>query len=156
MHLSTFVYVCLHPVSVFPFLACLHVVTQYQAFYFKKLMMKLAFILTWMKLKSPKSSSSHANSHLQMSTTHTIRKLPVQKSCTLIECEESSDQKTSPPVIKKSFVDYTFMMIQSNAHTKTVDVTVVKKRKSWKVEEMPDNCGFLGCNKLLLSDCVSL
>lgn len=153
MHLSTFVYICLHPVSVFPFLACLHAVTQYQAFYFKKLMMKLAFILTWMKLKSPKSSSSHANSHLEMSTTHTLKKLPIQKSCTLIECEESSNQKTSLPVIKKSFVD---MTIQSNAHTKTMDLTIVKKWKSRKVEEMPANCGFLGCNKLLLRDCVSL
>lgn len=156
MHLSTFVYICLHPVSVFPFLACLHAVTQYQAFYFKKLMTKLAFILTWMKLKSPKSSSSHANSHLEMSTTHTLKKPPIQKNCTLVECEESSDQKTSPPVIKKSFVDYPFMMIQSNAHTKTMDVTVVKKWKSRKVEEMLANYGFLGCNKLLLSDCVSL
>lgn len=156
MHLSTFVYICLHPVSVFPFLACLHAVTQYRAFYFKKLMTKLAFILTWMKLKSPKSSSSHANSHLEMSTTHALRKLPIQKSCTLIECEESSDQKTSLPVHKKSFVDYPFMMIQSNTHTKTVDVTVVKKWKIRKVEEKPANCGFLGYNKLLLSDCVSL
>lgn len=156
MHLSTFVYICLHPFSVFPFLACLHAVTQYRAFYFKKLMTKLAFILTWMKLKSPKSSSSHANSHLQMSTTHTLRKLPKQKSCTLIECEESSVQKTSPPVIKKCLVDYPFMMIQSNAHAKTVDVAVVKKWKSRKVEEMAANCGFLGCNKLFLSDCVSL
>lgn len=156
MHLSTFVYICLHPFSVFPFLACLHAVTQYRAFYFKKLMTKLAFILTWMKLKSPKSSSSHANSHLEMSTTHTLRKLPKQKSCTLIECEESSVQKTSPPVIKKSLVDYPFMMIQSNTHAKTVDVAVVKKWKSRKVEEMAANCGFLGCNKLFLSDCVSL
>lgn len=155
MHLSTFVYICLHPVSVFPFLACLHAVTQYQAFYFKNLMMKLAFILTWMKLKSPKSSSNHSNSYLEMPTTHALRKLPIQKSCTLIECEESSDQKTSPPVIKKSFVDYPFMMIQSNAQTKTVDVPVVKKWKSRKVEEMPAKCGFLGCNKPLMNDCVS-
>jgi len=156
MHLSIFVYICLHSFSVFPFLACLHAVTQYRAFYFKKLMTKLAFILTWMKLKSPKSSSSHANTHLEMSTIHNLRKLPIQKSCTLIECEESSEQKTSPPVIKKSFVDYPFMMIQSNAHTKTVDVTVVKKWKSRKVEERPVSCGFLGSNKLLLSNCVSL
>lgn len=156
MHLSTFVYICLHPVSVFPFLACLHAVTQYRAFYFKKLMTKLAFILTWMKLKSPKSSSSHTKAHLEMPATHTLRKLPVQKSCTLIECEESSDQKTSPSVIKKSFVDYPFMTTQSNAHTKAVDMTVVKKWKSQKAEEIPVNCGFLGCNKLLLSDCVSL
>ncbi|XP_032040804.1 ryanodine receptor 2 isoform X2 [Aythya fuligula] len=132
----------------------LHLQGKYRAFYFKKLMTKLAFILTWMKLKSPKSSSSHANSHLEMSTTHALRKLPIQKSCTLIECEESSDQKTSLPVHKKSFVDYPFMMIQSNTHTKTVDVTVVKKWKIRKVEEKPANCGFLGYNKLLLSDCL--
>lgn len=60
----------------------------------------------------------------------TLRKLSIQKSYTLIECEESSDQKTSPPVNKNYFVDYSFMMIQSNAHKKTVDVTVVKKWKS--------------------------
>lgn len=90
-----------------------------------------------------------------MPATHTLRKLPIQKSCTLIECEESSDQKTSPPVIKKSFVDYPFMMIQSNAHTKTVDVTVVKKWESRKVEEVPAKCVFLGYNKLLMNDCVS-
>lgn len=90
-----------------------------------------------------------------MPTTNTLRKLPIQKSCTLIECEESSDQKTSPPVIEKSFVDYPFMMIQSNAQRKTVDVTVVKKWKSRKVEEIPAKCGFLGYNKLLMNDCVS-
>lgn len=90
-----------------------------------------------------------------MPTTHTLRKWPIQKSYTLIEYEESSDQKTSPPVIKKCFVDYPFVMIQSNAHTKTVDVTVFEKWKSRKVEEMPAKCGFLGYNKLLMKDCVS-
>lgn len=155
MHLTITVYICLHPIFVFPFLTCLHAVTQYRAFYFRKFMLKLAFILTQMKLKSPKSSSSHSNSHLEMSSTHTLRKLPIQKICTLIECEESSDQKTSLPVHKKSFVDYSSMTIQSNTHT-DVDLTVIKKRKSQEVEEKTSNCSFLGCNKRLLSDCISL
>lgn len=140
-----FVYLCLH-LSSPCFCLSFPCMPRYRAFYFKKFMLKLAFILTGMKLASSKSSSSHSNSHLEMSSTHTLRKLPIQKICTLIECEESSDQKTSLPVLKKCFVDYPSMMIQSNTH-KNVDVTVVKKRKSQKVEEKTANCSFLGCNK---------
>ncbi len=58
-------------------------------------------------------------------------------------------------MLKKSFMDYPSMMMQSNTHM-TVDVTVVKKWKSQKMEEETAKCSFLGCNKLLLSNCVSL
>lgn len=56
----------------------------------------------------------HDNSHLEMSTTHNLRKLSTQKSFTLTKCEESSDQKTSPPVNKKWLMYYPFMMIHSH------------------------------------------